>query len=275
MELKDIPNAQLSILKEIDRVCKKNNIEYCLAYGSCLGAIRHHGFIPWDDDIDIYMMIDDYIRFLDLQSEFPDNLFIQTYKTDPDYGLLIGRVRDSKTTMIETSEVNLDINHGVFVDVYPLYNVPISPLKHKISVYEAMLCKLLLYGRSPQNRGELMKIGSSVILGIIPHAIRPFLVLKIHKKLIKRKPTGYVSTFYGDGTNWYFPIEWFVPYCYVQFETNLFPVPSHFGEYLHKQYGDYMKLPPVDKRTVHHSYSFVDLTKPFIDYKGIKYCMKK
>ena len=117
----EVRKVQLNILKALDKVCKKHKIHYYLAFGTCLGALRHKGFIPWDDDIDVLMSFEDTRRLLTLQGEFDDNLFIQSKETDPDYRSISMRIRDSNTTCIESDEVGLKTNKGIYIDIYPFY----------------------------------------------------------------------------------------------------------------------------------------------------------
>ena len=119
--IKAMQACQLRILVDFQKVCEKNNIRFYLAFGTCLGAIRHQGFIPWDDDIDVFMRVEDIKKLIKLQDQFPSNLYLQTHEKEPEFGLPIVRVRDSNTTLIEADHANRDINHGVYIDIYPLF----------------------------------------------------------------------------------------------------------------------------------------------------------
>ena len=112
---------QLEILKAFIRVCDKHNLEYFLVYGTALGAIRHKGFIPWDDDIDVAMPRKDYEEYIKLQNEYEGTpYFIQTFKTDPCYIYNYAKLRDSSTTFLENAFKNHRINQGVFIDIFPV-----------------------------------------------------------------------------------------------------------------------------------------------------------
>ena len=112
---------ELDILKAFIDVCKKNSLNYYLLGGSCLGAVRHHGIIPWDDDIDVGLLRADYNKFMEVgQKYLPEHYFLQNYRTDPEYYVNFAKIRDSRTTFIESSLKNLHINHGVYIDVFPL-----------------------------------------------------------------------------------------------------------------------------------------------------------
>ena len=270
-----LQETQLGILKEIDRVCKAQGLTYFLTFGTAIGAVRHNGFIPWDDDIDIFMTINDLEKFEKCQSLFPKNIFIQTNKTDPEYGLMITRVRNSDTTLIENEEYERDINHGVFVDIYPLYNAPTSKAKLKRMCRLFLICRLLLYGAPPRNHGLAMKMISSIILKITPHRVQKIFIKKVEQLLCGQKETGYLTRArYDRGTVPVFPKEYFFPARWVNFEDMKAPIPAKNHEVLTMQYGDYMKLPPEDMRVVHHNYKVVDCNHSYLIYKGKEYCIK-
>ena len=120
--IKEIQQIQLSILKEIINVVEENHLTYFAVGGTALGAYRHEGFIPWDDDIDIAMPRVDYEKLLTLQSTFPEDLFIQTTETDPNYTMPFAKIRKDKTLYIESRWQDQEIHHGIWVDIFPLDN---------------------------------------------------------------------------------------------------------------------------------------------------------
>ncbi len=270
--MSDLKRVQLEILGEIKRVCDKNDISFFLVAGTCIGAVRHEGFIPWDDDIDIGMLYEDYQKFISLSDEFNSPYFLQTIKTDANYRLQIARVRDSNTTLIENTEKDRDINHGVFVDVYPLYNTPKKGIMQKRLLFVSQLRRLLLFGEAPEKRGKFIQIGANVLLAFTTPKIRKIFLLSADKILEKQKITGYVSFFYGNHIKVIYPRHWFLPVKLTAFEGKQLPVPCDADNYLKVSYGDYMTLPPVEKRVVHHDYSFIDCAKNYKEYKGIYYC---
>lgn len=267
--VKQLQENQKIILKEIDRVCSKNNLRYCFAFGSCLGAVRHKGFIPWDDDIDIYMPVEDFIKLEECSRDFSDNFFFQTHKTDKEYGLMIGRVRNSDTALIEKTETDRNINHGIFVDIYPLFNAPESDFSFKKLVFVSMLYRLMLYARVPQNRGKVMKIGSFLLLKCIPESLRKSIIEKFEKKLYDQKESEFLSSLYGDEASVRYPKDWFFPAQKVVFDDIYVPIPCNADGYLKLTYGDYMKLPPLEKQKIHHDFEFVDLHNSYKKYEGI------
>ena len=124
----------LDIVKDIDKLCKDNNIEYYILYGSTLGAIRHKDFIPWDDDFDIGMTYDNYVKFLNVCEEQLDKskYYVQTPNKEEDYYLSFSKIRDITTTLIEEGNKDIDIVRSVYVDVFPLVGVPNNKIKENM-----------------------------------------------------------------------------------------------------------------------------------------------
>lgn len=270
--VKKLQQAQKTILIELDRVCRKLDVTYCLAFGTSLGAIRHKGFIPWDDDIDVYMRVEDLERLQKYSHLFGDGYFLQHHNSDPEFGLMITRLRNSNTTLIEKNEVNRDINHGIFIDIYPLFNSPKNGFGAKKLIVASMVYRLLLYGVVPKNRGTVMKLGSTVLLRIIPKSFRGKIEKKCYRIMKSSPHTGYISSLYGDEANIRYPEKWFFPVRWVTFEDIRVPVEANPDKYLKKTYGDYMKLPPLEKRKFHHGYVYVDFERSYKEFKGKKYC---
>ena len=126
-EQEKLKQIELNLLVCFKEICEKHKLDYFLTGGTLLGAVRHKGFIPWDDDIDVGMPREDYETFLRVASScLPDGIFLQTRKTDPEVPFNFAKLRDSRTTFIETSIKDLDINHGVYIDIFPIDYFPAS-----------------------------------------------------------------------------------------------------------------------------------------------------
>jgi len=280
-QLKDDQNlqrmqaCQLEMLKELKKVCEAHQIPFYLAYGTCLGAKRHHGFIPWDDDIDVFMRVEDVNRLVKLQDQFPPHLFIQTHQREPEYGLLMPRLRNSSTTLIEADHVDRDINHGVYIDIYPLFYLDENKRRMKIMILKSFLCRLFAYNAPPANKGRLTTFVAKIALRMIPGCIKRWIADKLYNELIHTPQSKYVTEFPNISVGKCYLDEWFHEPAYQDFEGEQMPLPSDPHAYLSYVYGDYMQLPPEDKRRVHHQYLFADLDHPYIDYKGVKYCVRK
>lgn len=272
--LQKMQECQLEILKEVKKVCDDNDIKFYLAFGTALGAIRHKGFIPWDDDIDIYMRMEDISRLLAVQNQLPSNLFVQTRDNEPEYGLLIARVRDSNTTLVEADHVDRDINHGVYIDIYPLFYCPESNLKMKWIVMLSFFCRLFAYNAAPMNKGGLSTIIAKVLLKVFPKSARRRMAQKMYDYITSRPQSKFVSNFPDVSLGKRFLNDWFLKPFTGDFEGEKMPLPSKPEEYLTFEFGDYMQLPPTEKRCYHHNYLFTDFEHSYKEYKGIKYCVK-
>lgn len=271
-DLKQMQRCQLLILKEFDRLCKKNDLNYYLAFGTCLGAIRHNGFIPWDDDIDVCMPVEDFEVLCGLKDEFKYPFFFQTADTDPGFPNTIARIRNSETTLIEKETSHLDINHGVFIDIYPLFHCPSDSLVQKKKLLSSMLYRLFTAKTIPKNHGKIMKIGSKLILGLTTDETKKKIRRKAYQDLKNCYERKYYCSFYGDESKIRYESDVLFPTTLHKFEDDEYPVPANYDMYLKLTYGDYMMLPPREKQCVHHDFVYVDLNKSYKTYKGKYYC---
>ena len=275
-----VQEANLKILKELDRICEKFRIPYVLDAGTLLGAIRHGGFIPWDDDIDVGMYAEDYDRFIRCGADFGEEFFLQTIETDPGFKTMIARIRLNGTTILEKDFIDADIHHGVFIDVYPLFGYPAEPVRAQMRSWESLLYRMLLMEEAPRNHGKAAKIVGTVACSVIPRSLSRRIVRTIHRKLRSEPPdTRYVAFLYGMDVHLLHTIRyersWFGEPVPVKFEDMTLPAPTDWDSYLKLRYNDYMKLPPPEKQNSYHSFEFVDLDHSYEIYRGKKYLVGK
>lgn len=272
--LKEMQACQLKILMEFQKVCKMNDIRFYLAFGTCLGAVRHHGFIPWDDDIDLFMRIDDLNKLICIQDQLPSNMYLQTHEKEPEFGLPIARLRDSSTTLIEADHCDRDINHGVYIDIYPLFYCKESSIGMKISIVESFVCRLFMYNAPPQNKSSLSALASKLLLHLLPDVVKNKIARYLYKKITSQKKTKYVSNFPDISQGKRYLDEWFDEPVMENFEGVKMPLPTDASKFLTYYFHDYMQLPPESERRVHHQYLFADFNNSYLKYKGIEYCRK-
>ena len=288
--IKSLQNVCLEILKEVDRVCRKHNILYWLEGGTMLGAVRHRGFIPWDDDLDIAMFREDYDRFCEIApQELQSGYFLQTRKTDSEYPLFFAKVRKNNTFIDEKSFRRLHINKGIFIDIFPVDKMPPTLRKTKRFCF-SLRCFFLFYLLLERNVDTkttdryflLFKIVRTVL---IPAALfKKQFAQRFDKKLQKYNHTEnvkYTGSLSGNqSVRWVYKKEWHESFIEVPFEdmTAKIPVgykkewhesfievpfedmtakiPVGYDELLTNAYGNYMNLPPKEKQIPEHGLSF-------------------
>lgn len=249
-----------NVLCDVAKFCDKNNIVYYLAYGTLIGAIRHNGFIPWDDDIDIMMPRPDYERFVDLYHK-EGRYGISSPLVDKGCFLFYSKVYDQCTVKYEK---RIDYNRfppiGIDIDVFPLDGMPSDiALGVRESKKNSFLCELLyrsIIGHSKPNtvKGKL----STIILNPICRAFgKDFFIKKILKNAKKHQwdESEYVHVVFpeNNSSNERYNKQLFENRIRVLFEGEEFWAPEGYDTILKNFYGDYMQLPPEEKRITHHS----------------------
>jgi len=272
-ELRRLQQIELEILREFIQVCRRHGLRYFVLYGSCIGAVRHGGFIPWDDDIDVGMPRPDYEEFLKVaQAELPEKYFIQTGRTDPDCTNTFAKIRNSETCFIEKSNAKYHINHGVFIDIFPLdgFNGDKGFLRKK-KLYEIQL-------RHTVDAPYPSKLKKAVCL--LAGALTPD-YRKVRDKLaqIITQKDYDESEIVGSYCGWppeleMMPKEVFGNGTPVPFEGMTVLIPEKYDAYLRQLYGDYMTPPPEEKRVTNHAYTVIDLDRSYREYeqkgKGVR-----
>ncbi len=267
---KDVRKVQLNILIKLDDVCKRNNLNYYLAFGTCLGALRHKGFIPWDDDIDVLMPYEDTRKLLHLQNEFGERYFVQCKETDPDYRSIAMRIRDLETTCIEADEVGLKTKKGIYVDIYPYYECSSNKVIRTVDILRSNLLKVLVNNRAPMNHGNVVAFISKAVLSLYSENHRLRTIKRLERRLSSVKGTEILDYFGQDVTLFdaiSYPKEWFGEPRKLEFEGLFFNGATEPEKYMEKRYGNYMKLPPVEDQVVHHTYITIDPYKSYTEYE--------
>ena len=259
----------LDMLLKFDSVCKKNNLTYFLSSGTMLGAVRHKGFIPWDDDIDLTMPREDYNKLMTLSNEFESPYFLQTPYTDPTCFWSSIRVRNSNTTQIVKTFMYQGFNQGISFTVFPLDHWDIENGEKRYNQIKQLIQKNSVYMRmSNPNLDEINKKKVAEYDGSDPLATYEE-IQRIASEANDRD-TGWVCpgtcTVRSYGPSWYMDEKLFSSSVLVDFEGYQFPVPVGYREILTLAYGDYMQLPPMEKRGLWHAGMIQDPDIPYIDY---------
>lgn len=262
-ELSALQKAELEILKAFISVCEKNGLRYYLLEGTCLGAVRHGGVIPWDDDIDVGLPRKDYEKLMEAaQKDLPDYYFLQNFKTDPQYPNCFAKIRDSRTTFIESSIKDLKINHGIYIDVFPLDFYPAG--SGRIFKLRALLFKASSSGAfsSASLKIRFLRCISRVFYpGIKTAQLKYDAYLKALPESDKM-----TNVFSAWGDREIVPASWYGEGAKLSFNGIEATVPAEYKKYLTKIYGDYMTPPPPEKRIGTHTNEVIDLDKPYTEY---------
>ncbi len=258
-QVRTLQLKQLEAMVEIDRVCREKSITYYLIGGTLLGAIRHQGFIPWDDDLDIGLPRADYDRFVELAQEaFGDKYFLQTYDTDPESYVPFAKVRVNNTIFKERSQVHMDCHHGIYVDVFPLDSVPDSRVaRRSAAFYRRQLWRLISnkIGSDPSNKPWLVCMRRVVSRAIPLKWIIAALNFSVRKyESTSARCITNVFSPYGVEAEM-LPVSSYGTPCEVEFEGCRFYAPAESKKLLKQVYGDYMKFPPLEDQVCRHPIS--------------------
>ena len=280
-KLKEVWAVELDLLAEFDRVCKKHNIKYITSGGTMLGAVRHHGFIPWDDDVDLMMMRDEYEKLCKIApSEFKHPYFFQTEDTDPGFNRFFARLRNSNTTAIQEFEgiSHFKYNQGIFIDIFPM---------------DAVIEDKALFEKQYQDGKAIkQKIFKANIWGhhlpytnTLGYKIKKYLVLPVFGKLIEKhfnanrlyhqfmdvcsryngENTKYVTLFCFEFKNnkHYIKRKDLEDIIDIDFEFLKLPIIANYDEALRWKYGKYTELVKVPN---YHGELIFDTDVSYIEY---------
>lgn len=268
--MNELQKKEFELLKKFDDVCKQLDLKYFLVCGTALGAEKYGGFIPWDDDIDVGLLREDYEKFImEAQKLFPNEFFIQNYKTDPKFPYPYSKLRNSNTTYIEKTVMNLDMNHGIYIDIFPLDGYPskrIEKIKFEIKKYIYKLQIACVYNGEFNIKTKLFFLIER-LLGFQNKTRQ--IVAKLDK-LYSQYSISESDLICNHG-NWQGKIEYAPKNQYgqgkfVQFEGLEVLIPEKIDEYLTQKYGKWKNELPEEQKVGHHYYWICDLNKSYREY---------
>ena len=258
-EYKQIVN---DVLAYTDSVCRKYGITYYLAYGSLLGAVRHKGFIPWDDDVDIIMDRNNFERFIEcMRLENHEYYKLMWLTEQKEYDLPLPKVVDARTELIQTGRKS-KVVIGAWVDVLVVDDVPDDPVKQKkvlkkFNFYESCWAWSQYRSVSSKKATTLRSFVKNTLLRVITIPGSRFWAWRLYKMANKYNGKGYKSfaslTFAG-GSRKAYKKEWLGSGAKVEFEGSFYNAPQEWDAYLTHAYGDYMTLPPKEKQISNHKF---------------------
>ena len=243
----------------VDSFCKENGIKYFLCGGSTIGAVRHQGFIPWDDDIDIMMLRKDYDRFISLYHEIDHSVYtIHNIDFERTFTIPFTKVDDSRTILKE--QVNTPSTIGVSIDVFPIDNLP-DTVKEQNRIYCKASFLISLYNLKQIRYSPQRSFLKNCFLALGRFCLTPISLERVVYRL-SHLPDSFLfadSKFcgiviWGYGKREINLVQNYSEALYVFFEGYTVPIPIGYDNYLRSVYGDYMKLPPEDKQITHHSF---------------------
>lgn len=264
--------CQLDMLVELDRICRKNNIKYTIFGGTLLGAVRHKGYIPWDDDADVAMLREDYEKFRKVSSQLnPEICYFQDNYNDPYYRWGYAKLRRTGTEYIRIGQEHLKCKTGFFIDIFPMDDIPLNTVGQMINDFYCFCLRKILWSEVGKKSTDI-SFFTRVIYCALSKIPTKFVFNRLNKlsrkssnnsknrvRLLLFPATGKLYKKNSIKTRYGMPKEWFVNLAEYEFEGKKLWGTKDYDTILKYIYGDYMKLPPKEKRVQHapvSDYSF-------------------
>ena len=254
-QLRKLQLAELELLKEVDRICKKCDIHYNIIAGTLLGAVRHGGFIPWDDDADVALLRPEYEKFRKAcKTELDKTRFeFQDHRNTKGYRWGYGKLRMKNTLFLREHQEHMPYFQGVFIDVFPLDYVPNNYILRSVHNFECFVYRKFLW--SEVGRIADKSVFKRFIFTLMSKVPEQTLKNNFNKfiKWSDRRKTEWVRilTFPTPNKEYGYLRKWYEKSADIEFENVAFPGISDYNEYLAFKFGNYMELPPVEQRKVH------------------------
>lgn len=279
-DLDKLRRKGLEILLYFKDICEKNNLKFYFCGGCCIGAIRHKGFIPWDDDVDIFMPREDYEKLAEIWEEQADTEKYSYVRTTKDHftRLQFAMISDNETTFIKTRQWDLDTNHGVRIDILPLDGCPSGRFARKMQIMWGLIYSMFIVREAHSSKGKLFEIIGKILLALAITDKNRYRVAKFAEKRMSRykisdcEKITELCAWYQYMVNEY-PKSAFEEQLYVDFEGYQLPIPVGYDDYLKMAFGDYMKLPPVESQVAKHDLVYYNLNEGYEKFKGKYYCV--
>ena len=248
-QLGQVQKLELELLLEVDRICRKHQLKYSLGYGTLLGAIRHGGFIPWDDDVDILMLREDYERFKVIcQSELNrDKYFYQSQETDANYWYLFNKIRINQTVFKEAALAHHEIHHGLYLDIFPLDYLPAK----KYQGVQIQLCRNILMAKyvNLQARTGVKKLAARLMRLVFWQSKLAKLAFKTQQLAQQCSHGEFVGVLGYPEVFSYREVTEVIDWEFSGYQLSVF---KHYDQILTTTYGNYWAWPNEDERKTRH-----------------------
>lgn len=275
--LRQLQLKQLDMLRYFKSFCDEHGLLFYFCGGCCIGTLRNKGFIPWDDDIDMFMPRDDYERLPKLWEKYSKNPRFLCIKTNDEIftGNIFTTIVDTQSTCVKLNQVDIDVPHGLVMDIFPLDGCP-KGFKRKTQKLWALIYALFLSEVVPQNHGSVVKLGGSILLGIFRGKGLRKKIWRLAERRMSRfkiKDCECITELCAGPKymNNEYPKEVFESACLKEFEGMMMPIPAGYDTYLSMAFGDYMTLPPENLRVPHHDLVYHDLDSPCALYDSERF----
>ncbi len=270
----------LEIFLYFKKICEENNLTYWCGGGTMLGAVRHKGFIPWDDDLDVFLPRKDYERLYEIWDQVADTSHYVLVRTDEkvNYHHAAMNLVDVRTTYVNRHSVNEDIYHGIYIDVIPFEGCPSSKVERALQIYHSIMFSVFNVQRLPDNQGSLLRLPTKILLSLVRSSQSRYKIWKKHQdkmtqydfftaKYVKETVSSFKGLFRLYDRDVFNTVD-------AVFEGHMVKIPAGYDYYMKCIYGDYMSLPKdisIDMSSRYEVIKFIDLNEPYTKYRGIYY----
>lgn len=272
----------LEMFRYFKSFCDEHGLLVYFCGGCCIGALRHGGFIPWDDDIDVMMPRDDYEKLAELWPKYADTLRYSYVRSNESFvtGDLMAKICDNNTTCVTVYQQNMDIPQGLTLDIIPLDGCPAGAGKKALQKAWALVFSLFCAQSIPKNHGGAMAFASRVLLSLFKNSSLRYKIWRYAERRMSRHPISGCDFVIElcSGPNYMkneYPADLFAGAVMRKFEGDMAPLPRGYDEYLRIAFGDYMQIPPEDKRKPQHAVVYLDLSTPYEALRGVAYCVSR
>lgn len=265
-EIRNLQLKSLDILLYFKKFCETHKLTFYLCGGCCIGAVRHQGFIPWDDDVDVFMPREDYEKLPKLWEKYADKHRYSCNRTTKDkfMGNIMTTITDNNTKVIRPWQEGKDGHKGVMMDILPLDGCAPTGTKRKIQMLWSMIFSLYCSRIVPVNHGKIVSFISRILLFLIPSDNLKYKIWKFAENQMSKykiSDSKFITELCA-GPHYMkneYPQEIFSGVIYKSFENYLMPLPAGYDSYLRIAFGNYMKLPPKEKQIPHHDIVYLNL----------------